>query len=60
VNKRERQKRCPHRRLVLLTEEDRCTWVVCDVCKKTGPRKHSQTLALLAWIVHLANQHPRG
>lgn len=51
--------RCTHRALTLRTESDRCTWVVCDRCGKAGPSKHSQTLALLAWIVSLANQHPR-
>ncbi len=59
MTKRERQMRCTHRTLLLQTEKDRCTWVECGSCGKCGPKKHSQTLALLAWIVHLGNQHPR-
>jgi hypothetical protein len=59
MTKRERQRRCTHRMLALCSETDRCTWVMCYHCKKEGPKKHSQTLALLAWIVHLGNQHPR-
>lgn len=51
--------RCTHRMLVLRTERDRCTWVQCLSCHKAGPKKHSQTMALLAWILHLGNQHPR-
>lgn len=51
--------RCTHRVLELRTERDRCTWVMCMICSKEGPKKHSQTLALLAWIVSLGNQHPR-
>lgn len=56
---REKQKKCTHRVLELCTEKDRCTWVMCMMCNKTGPKKHSQTMALLAWVLHLANQHPR-
>lgn len=52
-------RKCVHRKLDILTEKDRCSWVVCRTCKKSGPKKHSMTLALLAWIVSLANQHPR-
>ena len=51
--------RCTHRILRLQTERDRCTWVQCITCGVEGPAKHSQTLALLAWIVFLANDHPK-
>lgn len=51
--------RCTHRLISLETERDRCTWVRCMYCGKEGPKKHSQTLALLAWILCLADQHPR-
>lgn len=51
--------RCAHRQLQVLTEKDRCSWVRCAKCGKTGPSKHSYTLALLAWALHLTNQHPR-
>lgn len=54
------KRKCRHWVLELHTEADRCTWVVCAMCGKMGPKKHSQTLALLAWIVHLGNQHPRA
>jgi hypothetical protein len=53
-------KRCTHRNLSIKTEKDRCSWVTCNKCKKRGPAKHSQTLALLGWICHIANQHPRA
>lgn len=59
MTKRELQRRCTHRLLELHTEKDRCTWAVCGKCGKAGPKKHSQTLALLAWILHSGNQHPR-
>jgi hypothetical protein len=52
-------KRCHHRTLIVRTEEDRCSWVECAQCKKTGPSKHSYTLALIAWTLHAVNQHPR-
>jgi hypothetical protein len=52
-------KRCTHRQLVIRTERDRCSWVECALCKKRGPSKHSYLLALLAWALHLTNQHPR-
>lgn len=51
--------RCTHRHLSLETEKDRCTWVRCISCNLAGPAKHSQTLALLAWIVFIANDHPK-
>lgn len=51
--------RCTHRLLILHTEKDRCTWVQCGRCKKVGPKKHSLTKALLAWILCLGDQHPR-
>lgn len=50
---------CSHRKLTILTESDRCSWVVCNSCGKHGPSKHSITLALLAWIVSTGDQHPR-
>lgn len=54
-----RVKRCNHRSIQVKTERDRCSWVQCTQCKKTGPAKHSYTLALIAWALHLTNQHPR-
>lgn len=51
--------RCTHRTLAIGTEKDRCSWVQCARCGLEGPRKHSQTLALLAWIVFLASDHPK-
>ena len=51
--------KCAHRLIRVRTERDRCSWVVCEVCGKGGPAKHSYTLALLAWALHLVNQHPR-
>jgi hypothetical protein len=53
------KRRCTHRMLWLDTEKDRCTWVLCTKCGLKGPKKHSQTLALLAWILFLANDHPK-
>lgn len=50
---------CSHRFLQVKTESDRCSWVQCEVCKKQGPKKHSYLLAILAWGLHLTNQHPR-
>ena len=50
---------CTHRRITVLTEPDKCSWVQCQDCGKEGPKKHSYTLALLAWIVCLADKHPR-
>lgn len=52
--------RCKHRVIYVETEDDRCSWVVCSFCGKKGPRKHSYTLALIAWALHVCNQHPRG
>lgn len=51
--------RCYHRVIQIFTEADRCSWVECVRCGKTGPKKHSYLLAILAWGLHLANQHPR-
>jgi hypothetical protein len=51
--------RCTHRYLRVRTEKDRCSWVECQHCGKTGPSKHSYTLAILAWALALTNQHPR-
>jgi hypothetical protein len=48
--------KCEHRVLVIDSEPDGCTWVLCQVCGKTGPHKHSITLALLAWIVRLSDE----
>lgn len=51
--------RCTHRKIEVKTERDRCSWVCCMKCGKTGPKKHTYGMALLAWVLHLANQHPR-
>jgi hypothetical protein len=50
---------CRHRILHIHTEDDRCSWVQCVDCKVRGPKKHSITLALLAWIVFLGSDHPK-
>lgn len=50
---------CRHRLIEIKTERDACSWVRCKQCSKTGPKKHSYTLALLAWALHLVNMHPR-
>lgn len=55
-----RQRTCTHRKLEVRTEKDRCSWIECSLCGKKGPNKHSYTLAILAWALHLTNQHPRG
>lgn len=52
-------KRCAHRQLVVKTERDRCSWVVCSGCKKKGPKKHSYLLALIAFAMQTVDQHPR-
>ena len=52
-------KRCSHRELRVLTEKDRCSWVVCKGCRKRGPKKHSILLAIVAFAVSLGDQHPR-
>lgn len=52
--------KCRHRRLVIETERDACSWVRCVACKKEGPKKHSYGLALMAWLVSLADGHPRA
>lgn len=57
---RKPKRRCTHRWLRVLTERDRCSWVTCDQCGKTGPKKHSYLLALVAWALHTVNQHPRA
>lgn len=54
-----RRSRCLHRTITVRTERDRCSWVECCGCRKTGPRKHSYMLALICWATHLVNQHPR-
>ena len=54
------RRRCPHRRLTVHTERDKCSWVACEDCHKRGPKKHSYTLAVIAWTLHLTNQHPRS
>jgi hypothetical protein len=54
------KKRCSHRLIQVYTEKDRCSWVHCVQCDKEGPKKHSYTLALLAWALHVCNQHPRA
>jgi hypothetical protein len=46
--------------ITVRTERDRCSWCVCDLCGKQGPKKHSYLLALIAWGLHLANQYPRA
>lgn len=53
------KRRCTHRSITVRTERDRCSWVHCDQCDKEGPRKHSYTLALIAWALKVVNQHPR-
>lgn len=50
---------CQHKLLQVRTESDRCSWIQCDTCKVKGPKKHSVTLALLAWVLYLANDHPK-
>lgn len=50
---------CPHRSLMVHTERDRCSWVECYMCAKTGPKKHSIVMAVLAWLVQVGDQHPR-
>jgi hypothetical protein len=53
-------KKCHHKILLIRTERDRCSWVECvDQCGVSGPKKHSVTLALCAWILFLANDHPK-
>jgi hypothetical protein len=47
--------KCSHRSLKIWTEKDRCSWVECQYCFIKGPKKHSITLALLAWVVYLAD-----
>jgi|GEM_PF-4249347 len=51
-------RRCAHKLLAVRTERDRCTWIECQTCRAKGPKKHSVTLALCAWIVYLSNDHP--
>lgn len=50
---------CRHRHLVIPSEDDGCFWVQCVDCLKTGPHKNSISMAILAWVVSLANGHPR-
>jgi len=50
---------CSHRILRVRTEADRCSWVECMGCGKTGPKKHSYLLGVVAWLATLGNQHPR-
>lgn len=53
--------RCPrgHRLLEIRTEKDRCSWVECCHCDLCGPKKHSAVLALLAWVLFVASDHPK-
>lgn len=53
------KRRCSHRALRVHTESDRCSWVECILCKKEGPKKHSYILALIAFAMKTADQHPR-
>ena len=48
-------RRCTHRTLIIRTERDRCSWVQCSRCKIRGPHKHSVVLAMLAWLVKIAD-----
>ena len=57
---RKLRRRCLHRWLTVWTESDRCSWVTCCQCPLTGPRKHSYALAMLAFLVKMGDQHPRG
>lgn len=50
---------CRHRLIEVKTERDACSWVRCKGCGKSGPKKHSYLLAVLAWAMHLTNMHPR-
>lgn len=52
-------KRCSHRCLTVKTEEDRCSWVVCQTCKRKGPAKHSYLTALIAFAMSTLDGHPR-
>lgn len=57
---RTRDGRCTHRVLTVKTERDRCSWVVCNVCGKEGPKKHSYMLALICFATATVDQHPRA
>jgi polyferredoxin len=50
------QYRCQHRVLIVAREKDRCSFVKCRSCGKVGPKKHSYGLALVAWIVCVADR----
>lgn len=51
--------RCTHRQIRIRTERDRCSWVECMRCSVVGPKKHTYTHAVLAFLVATINQHPR-
>lgn len=53
------QRGCMHRNWTICDEDDGCYWVECSWCGKRGPHKHSLAIAVMAWIVRLADQHPR-
>jgi hypothetical protein len=65
IRREERQRRrklpkpCRHKTLGINTERDRCTWISCAHCGVKGPKKHSIALALCAWILFIANDHPK-
>jgi hypothetical protein len=50
---------CAHTRLEVRTESDRCKWVKCQDCKKRGPKKHSATLALIAFALAATSWNSR-
>lgn len=53
-------KRCAHRYIEIKTEKDRCSWGVCCRCKLKGPKKHSVTLALIAFALAMTDMNPRA
>lgn len=53
-----KKQRCTHRLLRVMTEKDRCSWGKCLNCGLEGPKKHSYTLALMAWALFLTSDHP--
>lgn len=53
------RKRCQHRDLEVKTEKDRCSWVKCRVCKKRGPKKHSVSLAIIAFGLAITSWNAR-
>lgn len=48
-----------HHLLSLETERDGCFWVRCMLCTASGPKKHTQFAALVAFALTALNQHPR-